>query len=125
MKYFCILEKQRFNHKTMTCIVMLDGSISRRQKDILQMQAEFNKRLHATDTDIMFTFSNQNHAKLTEEQKSKLESAISIDKLTVAVKGLKENKTPGCDGLSPELFQAVWDEIKGSLLEALKFFISN
>ena len=56
-KYFFRLEKQRFNYKTMNCVVNQDGTISHNQRVILGRQAEYYKKLYQADSDIHFTLS--------------------------------------------------------------------
>ena len=38
IKYFFRLEKQKYNNKAMSCLVRDDGTISRKQKEILEIQ---------------------------------------------------------------------------------------
>ena len=40
-----------------------------------------------------------------------LASDLTFDKVTNALKRLKQNKTSGCDGLTPEILVALWDEL--------------
>ena len=75
-KYFYRLERQRFNHKTMSCVVLSDCSISRRQKDILCEQALFCKKLYSMDTNIEFTFVNRPNCKLSDQSKNELDLLI-------------------------------------------------
>ena len=53
----------------MTCVVLSDGSISKRQKDILNEQARFYKSLHKAGLNIEFSFTNSTQPKLDEDGK--------------------------------------------------------
>ena len=90
----------------MTCTIMPDGSISTRQKDILEMQAKFDRQLYTSDNEIEFLFKNQMEIKLTQSEKEATDRPLTLEKISQAVKNLRRNRMPGCDGLNPEIFCA-------------------
>jgi hypothetical protein len=47
---------------------------------------------------------NINHTKLTQEEQDNLEGKITIKEAGGALKNMKNDKTPGSDGYSAELF---------------------
>ena len=92
----------------MTCVVLPDGTASKRQKDILSGQASFYRKLYTMATEVEFTFqSNQSHCSISQAQKDKLQEAITTDELTASVNSLRSNRTPGRDGIQPEVLREV------------------
>ena len=103
----------------MVCLVDPDGIVSRSQKKILETQSNFYKQLYTSDAKIEFTFVNDSNIKLTEDEKVEMDKPITLEELTKALRKIKLNCTPGCDGLSTNLYLAVWDELGLLLLNAL------
>ena len=59
--------------------------------------------------------------KLSIEQKSLCDAKISLTECKEAVISLKDNKTPGSDGLTTEFYKFFWDHIKVPLIESFKY----
>ena len=85
-KYFFRLEKQRSNHKTMTVLVKEDGSMSRNQKEILKLQANFYERLYTTEPEISFCFVNNSDCKLMPEEEKETNKELELEELTIVLK---------------------------------------
>ena len=68
-KNFFRLEKQKYNAKVMSVLVRSDGTVSKNQKGILKMQAEYYQRLYTADMAVGFTFTNNTDKKLMDEEK--------------------------------------------------------
>ena len=119
-KYFYRLEKQCYNYKTMNCIVRPNGSISKHQKEILELQAKFDEKLYTADTKINFSFVSDTQVNLIEEEAMEMGKPLTLDELTCAVKSMKCNKTPGCDGLPMEFYAIFWKCLGPIILEMLK-----
>ena len=56
---------------------------------------------------------------LTNEQYDLCENKISKTELFHSMKSMKNNKTPGNDGLTKEFFETFWDELKTPLMESV------
>ena len=56
---------------------------------------------------------------LSEEEKLSLESPISINELSSALKLLNSDSSPGCDGLSSAFYSSFWNELKSPLLKII------
>ena len=54
-----------------------------------------------------------------------LDEMISIDEMEAVVKGLKNNKSPGWDGLSAEFYKFFWDDIKYILYKSYLESVDN
>ena len=120
-KYFFRLEKQKYNNKTMYVLIREDGSISKNQKEILKMHSEFCKKLYTADLDIQFTFVNKYGIKLTNGEGDELDRPLTLEELSMAVKGMQKSKTPGCDGLPMEILVRLWHKIGELLLNVFNF----
>ena len=57
--------------------------------------------------------------KLTNEQTLSCEGIISDDEVFKSLKSMKNNKSPGNDGLSKEFYECFWDEIKNPFLASI------
>ena len=102
----------------MTCVVIEDGRISKRQKDILHMQSKFYQKLYTANSEVQFTFTNNNGNKLTEIKKLETDRDLTLDELTKSVKSLRRGHTPRADGIQPEVYCVLWPNIGDKLLEA-------
>ena len=60
------------------------------------------------DNIITFLDKYDNEKNLTEKQKLFLENNITKQELCFAVQNLKNNKSPGLDGLTPEFYKKFW-----------------
>ena len=111
-KYFFALEKRNYNNKTMFTILLKDGTICSEQKHILAEQRKLYEELYTMNPNISFNIQNTTKIRLTEMQKSELDLEITIEECTRALNELKNNKVPGCDGLSKEFYCTMWDMLE-------------
>ena len=67
-------------------------------------------------------FTKINHlqglTELTEQDKRTLDKGITIQECNSALKRFKNNKSPGCDGLSKEFYEKIWERLGPILIEA-------
>lgn len=120
-KYYFSLEKANYNKKLMSELRLQDGSTSRDLKIIMNEQTKFYKRLYKSDPDIKFTLVNDTPNSLSEDQRIELDRDISLDELSVALHTLPGNKTPGLDGLTPELYKKFWKKLGPLYLHSLQY----
>ena len=66
------------------------------------------------------TLMNIDMPKLTEENKTMLESCITEQELFKSLKTFGKNKSPGNDGLSAEFYIFFWDSLKGLFMKAVQ-----
>ena len=78
-------------------------------------------------TDIIETYlENITLPKLTIEQTVSCEGIISEDEVFQSLKCMENNKSPGNDGLSKDLYECFWDEIKKLFLASIhKVFLNQ
>lgn len=125
-KFFLTLEKVRAKQKIMTKLET-EHNIITDQKEIIQHQVQFYKKLYSKpkryDHDECGAFL-QNIAlpAINEEDKNILENEIEILELGKALKCLKNNSSPGSDGLTTAWYKFFWPKIKllvhSSLMES-------
>lgn len=114
--YFLKLEKARQSHNIIKK-VNTDGKISVSNEDIIEDIANFYKALYSSDNipeqDVDEYFSSIPNTKtLNDNEKDFCEKDISLCELTESVRNIKNNKSPGPDGLSPEFYKEFWEHIK-------------
>lgn len=70
-------------------------------------------------------FDDLNLPKLSEQQITLLESPITLDELHEALKDMNRGKSPGWDGIPPEMYLAFWDDLGPILLEMIQQAINE
>ena len=84
------------------------------------LRKKFNGNLH-TSKEVIFSFlENINLPTLTNEQALECEGITSETELLKALKSMKNDKSPGNDGITKEFYEFFWDDIKNSLSESIK-----
>lgn len=63
--------------------------------------------------------------KLSPQAVCSLKAPISLEELRLAVKAMNKGRSPGLDGLPPELFEAFWSQLGPLLLDMLNFSINR
>ena len=59
--------------------------------------------------------------KLTEEDSNKCEGCLSENECLVALKDMKNNKSPGSDGISTEFYKIFWNDVKLYFTNSLNY----
>ncbi len=57
--------------------------------------------------------------------KESLEAPLSMEELHVSLKSLQKGKSPGLDGLPPELYLEIWDLVGTLMLNSFNFAIEH
>lgn len=122
-RFFLSLERKNGEKKIINQVVVGDNSVSSDPDIISQTYTDFYKKLFASQGDLDLAEQNYflNHIKreVPEPNKIELESQISKDEILSALKNMKNNKSPGLDGLSKEFYITFWDLISDDLLEVV------
>ena len=68
---------------------------------------------------------NNNITNLNESDKNSCEGFISEHECLLALKDMKNNKSPGSDGISIEFYKIFWNDIKIYLVNSLNYSFQN
>jgi len=121
-KYFLGLEKRNYNQ---LCINQLDLG-SYRTTNPVEIQTELHRyysqlvksqKPDLNDPDIQAFFSGPNIPRLDSESAALLDEPITLEECQQALAAMKQDKTPGSDGLTVEFYKLHWDQIKEPLYQ--------
>ena len=117
-KYFCNLEKVRSKKRLITRLRTETGDVITDQKEILQEQVAFYKKLYNQKTDVLDvkqaanTFmGNEVFEKLNEDESISCEGTITLDETTSALSQMNNGSAPGSDGLTIEFLKFFWNKL--------------
>ena len=119
-RYFCNLENKHFIEKTIKKLQILDGHFITDQKEILNnirnFYASLFKNRDSTLESVILTdiLPNVNLGKVCDPT---LGAPLQLEELGIVLKNMKNNKSPGIDGITAEFLKVFWGK--------LKFFICN
>ena len=127
-KYFFNLEKRNYEKKIITQLKISDGEIISDIKQINKEIEEYYKSFltskvppedHESLNESFNSFvEDLENPKLTDDEQQELEDDRSKEELLNALKGFKENKTPGEDGFTKEFYETFFDLIGDRLLDS-------
>ena len=124
-KYFYALEKAKYNAKTCYSIISDSGNEISDPGVILEEQRKFYQQLYEQDLDVEFTMENKAKLYVPEHIRLQQESQITMAELGNALMGMNKEKTPGEDGIPPELYKVFWGKIKYVFYEMVVFSHTN
>ena len=121
--YFFNKSKESFKKKTISSLD-IDGTTTTDHSVIMNHLKCFYSKLYASNNikpeEIKATLNAiQTNLFIAEEHKLMCESEITLQECWLALKCFKQNKSPGCDGLTSEFYQKFWKEIGPKLVETL------
>ena len=103
-KFFLNMEKRRYNVRLCSKIITEDGEITD-AKEVQKAQFLFYKQLYKSDTSVNFSLCNDTDIKVTEMTQERDQQPFSFEEMRTALMQLKSGKTPGEDGIPPELIK--------------------
>ena len=112
-KYFCNLENRHYSDKAMPFLEKEDGQILSDQKEILKEVQHFYQELysHRDVSDAEVTAELNDTRKLTDDENEILAGLITFQEAAVALKQMKNSKSPGPDGYTAEFFKFFFIDI--------------
>ena len=125
-KYFYNLEKRNQKKKHLRSLVNNDGDKITNLKDILEEEvqryfeavyASRNMDPHCPTFKEFFEIENS----LSEEIVKTCEGVMSVDECEIVLKTMKNNKTPGTDGLTPEFYRYFWNLLGSFMVNSLNY----
>ena len=122
-KYFFSLEKRNGKEKSWEAILDSNGNLVHGTKHILNRQAEYYQTLYATETvdeSKQRQFLYQIKRKLSVDSVALLDQDINEKEINKAVFMLKNNKSPGPDGIISEFYKMFWNSIQPIYLKVIQ-----
>ena len=119
-KYFYSLEKTKYNAKT--CYKVIDDNSTEYTdaNKILQVQEEFYKKLYEEDKHVQFNLVNEYDIKVKDPVREIQNQQITKSDLTCAIKKMKNNRTPGKDGIPIDFYKVFWKYLEKPFLRMMQ-----
>ena len=97
--------------------------------DILETQKKYYKNLYDEKIQIDETpiceLIGENENKLNNEEVQSLEGELTYEELTLALKNMKNSKSPGNDGFTAEFFKFFWVDLGKYILRSINYAYRN
>ena len=121
-KYFSSLEKKHAEMKTITRL-NVQNKILTDQKDILNETKAYYSKLYSKQncSTPNTNFFDDSLNKLDDTEKLSCEGILTDYECGNALKEMKNNKSPGSDGITTEFYKIFWNEIKAYLTNSLNY----
>ena len=122
-RYFYGLEKRNAKEKCWERILNAEGGYSYGTRNVIKTQLDFYTQLYkseSVDQGEATKFINSLEAHLSNDSVQSLESDIELIEMTHALKKMKNNKSPGPDGIAVEFYKLFWKDIGEDLLQVFK-----
>ena len=120
-KYFHSLEKKNGKDKSWNKILDKNGKMLHDTNDVQLRQVEFYKSLYSTkfcnNKEKEDDFLKHVDKTLNDVQNTYMNADLSIEEIGIAIKAMKNNKSPGPDGIPAEFYKIYWSYIKHDLLK--------
>jgi exonuclease III len=126
-KFFLNLEKRNYKSKCITKLINEEDEIVEEKDKILEYEAKYYKKLYSeksTPTNIDNQqdeyFMDPSTPKLKEDEIDLCEQNIDLTEIGIALKELKNGKSPGTDGFTADFYKFFWSKIKNLVLDSLQ-----
>jgi hypothetical protein len=128
-KFFLNLEKRNYKTKCITKLINEEEITINDKDEILNYEAKYYKKLYTepktpeqeNEINLPNTFNDENTPKLNEIDKQMCENNISLDEIGIALKELKNGKSPGNDGFTTDFYKFFWKKIRKEVLNSLVY----
>ena len=122
-RYFHEEEKRKGGLKKMECLIDEAGKTVETKEEICKTAIKFYESLltnepideHKLQTEI----DRHIDKRLSDEQRDSIEGPITKQEILEAIKQMKNNKSPGMDGLTREFYVMMWDLIGNDLVDVI------
>ena len=123
-KYFLNLENRNYTSKLIPKIILESGEEIFNQEDILGEQKNYyenlySERITTSREEIKIQIDDLQRPKLDQDTSNSLEGHITLDELALALRGMKNEKSPGIDGFSAEFFKFFWRDVGQFMLRSI------
>ena len=122
-KYFCNLEKRNFISKQMNYLEKNDGELIFDNNGILNETKEFYEKLYSLRNTVNVSLDDtiNDQAKLNDLERESIEGEITYPEALLALKSMKNNKSPGSDGFTCEFYKFFFTDIGDFLIRSLNY----
>ena len=122
LSYFLKLEKSHQTYNKIDQLKTDDEITINKDADILQECTKFYKNLYKSskpDPAEIDKYLNDTEFpnRLSNDNKDICEGLITSKECEKAIKSLKNNKSPGLDGLTPEFYKTFWPTINKTVID--------
>ena len=120
-KYFYGLEKRNYISKQMTKLTLNNGEEIYESKDIIKEVKVFCERLYSERQveDCEILDMAQNIPMLTLQEKTSLEGEITLAEASLALRNMKNYKSPGSHGFTADFFKFFWLQLGSFVVRSL------
>ena len=121
-KYFASLEKKRSETKLISRL-SINNSISTNQREIITEIQSFYKNLYnkRQQNNSKFNFFDESINKLSNIDRTKCDGLITESECLNALKCMKNQKSPGSDGITVEFYKIFWNNIKEFYVNSINY----
>ena len=118
-KYFFSLEKVRYNAKTCYKLINDAGIEVQKSDQILREQHAYYQNLYARDEHVNFNLTNGTDIRVPKEIEEAQNQQLSLSDIETAMLKMKNNKTPGEDGIPVDFYKVFWKCLKHPFYNAV------
>ena len=120
-KYYLNLEKSNYNRRCISRLQNSQDKIVSSNEEILREIREFYKKLYTTkgEADLGY-LDTVDIPKISDEVRTKLDLPITMSEISAALKQLKNDTSPGTDGLQPNFYKFFWAKLKDLFYDMLQ-----
>lgn len=123
--YFLNLEKSRAHNKSIKKLISDDGTHLTDQSEIGNHILNFYESLYSKKenrTENLASFiDGVELPKLTNEERDSLEGVLSVGECSKAIKNMKNDSSPGPDGLGAAFYKTFWNKINVLVTDSLNY----
>ena len=122
-KYFSNLEKRNAEKKNISKLIQNDKEINK-TADILRETKTFYENIYKKKNNVLNSdtfFEKIKLKQLTDIQRNSCEGKLNMHECATALKEMKNNKSPGSDGLTTEFFKIFWNDLKVFYLDSINY----
>ena len=125
-KYFASLEKKKAESKIISRLNIKDKIITD-QKDIINEEKSYYKNLFSKKDlkHSSYNFFDDNIDKLDDAEQHICDGTLTEHELAIALKEMKNQKSPGSDGLTTEFYKLFWNDIKQFYFNSINYSYQN
>ena len=125
-QFFCNLERNRSQKKTVTSLKLADDTVTSNHTNVMKEIKEFYQKLYrktadANEEELGIFLNNIDLPKLSESEKDQMEDNLTADECLKVLKTMQCDKSPGMDGLPVEFYTTFWPDISELLLKSYEY----